>query len=56
MINSNKINTDLENHIRGLQTERINLLKDLETLTVSNDDFVREVGVQRTNVDHQNDW
>lgn len=52
----NKINSDLESHIRGLQTERINLLKDLEKLTVSNDEFVREVGVQRRNVDHQNDW
>ena len=52
----NKINSDLENHIRGLQNERINLLKDLEKLTVSNDEFVREVGVQRRNVDHQNDW
>jgi predicted small metal-binding protein len=51
-----KINSDLENHIRGLQNERINLLKDLEKLTVSNDEFVREVGVQRRNVDHQNDW
>ena len=51
-----KINSDLENHIRGIQNERINLLKDLEKLTVSNDEFVREVGVQRRNVDHQNDW
>lgn len=31
-------------------------MKDLEKLTVSNDDFVREVGVQRKNVDYQNDW
>ena len=31
-------------------------MKDLEKLTISNDDFVREVGQQRQNVDHQNDW
>ena len=52
----NHENIDMETHIQRLQSERHELLRNLEQLTITYDDCVRDITRERRNMDAQNDW
>jgi chromosome segregation ATPase len=52
----NHENIDMENHVQRLQSERHELLRNLEQLTITYDDCVHDITRERRNMDGQNDW
>ena len=46
----------METHVARLMAERHELLKNLEQLTITYDDCVRDITRERKNMDVQNDW
>ena len=52
----NHENIDMETHVARLMAERHELLKNLEQLTITYDDCVRDITRERKNMDVQNDW
>ena len=46
----------MESHVARLMAERHELLKNLEKLTITYDDCVRDITRERKNMDAQNDW